>query len=178
MPMRSPRRTFASPMVVVLGAAAATTAAAAAGCSGRTLVNPPPTDLHHPATDAAPAPAPADAAPDEPVGPGGGYTVAPPAKQPGEQRWHVTRAHGKAGSIAMLEIECPKPATPGGPVATCNPPPPVDYACPDDVTLDHPLTIRKLDGATECFVLPAGYTCPAGAICNPPPPRKLACPTP
>jgi hypothetical protein len=77
----------------------------------------------------------------------------------------------------MLEIECPKPATPGGPVATCNPPPPVAYACPDDVTLDHALTISKLDGATECFVLDEGYTCPAGAICNPPPPRKLACPT-
>jgi hypothetical protein len=34
-----------------------------------------------------------------------------------------------------------------------------------------------MPGAKECFVVPGGYTCPAGAICNPPPPRKVTCPS-
>ena len=46
--------------------------------------------------------------------------------------------------MAAIKVECV-------PKATCNPPPPFKYACPENVSLEKPITIATYDG-TSCFV--------------------------
>lgn len=145
--MRAPRRTFATPLVVtVLGAA----------CSAPP--RPAPEPVRPPVTTGSAAA-------------GSGGTAPPP--QAAVQRWIVSRSAD--GCVAAYQVECPRPS-PGGAIATCNPPRPIPYVCPDDVTADHPIEIRRFGGAPDCFAVPPPIDCPAGATCNPPPPRRLACP--
>ncbi|MBA2542661.1 MAG: hypothetical protein H0V17_23660 [Deltaproteobacteria bacterium] len=82
---------------------------------------------------------------------------------------------GRADCQAMVDVQCPK-GEPGKPMPTCNPPPPIKYACPTGFEDGDTLKIVLRAGATECFVDFGPSTCPANAKCNPPPPRKVACP--
>jgi len=76
--------------------------------------------------------------------------------------------------MAAIKVECPK-GKPGGPMPTCNPPPPMKYACPDGVTLDKPITVITF--GDTCAIQPEPMQCPPNAICNPPRPRQVPCPT-
>jgi hypothetical protein len=152
--MRNPRRSFAAPFVITM--------VGAAGSAGFTSCNPPARQPQ----------------PDPLIG------KNPPAPDPqpdtagtGERRWTVYK-QGQDCFAGTANFDCPKPATPGGPVPTCNPPPPMKYACPDNVSLDHPIEVAQWNGEQTCHVVPAPIDCPKGAMCNPPPPIQVACPTP
>ncbi len=106
------------------------------------------------------------------VAPQPGTTQGPPstpATQSNEARWTVYKDK-KNGCMAAIKVECV-------PKATCNPPPPFKYACPDNVSLEKPITVVTYDG-TNCFVQVEQPKCPPNMSCNPPPARKVACPTP
>jgi hypothetical protein len=92
-------------------------------------------------------------------------TPAPPA-QSQAQKWTVYKA--KDGCMAAFKVECM-------PKATCNPPPPFKYACPDNVSLEKPITVATYNG-TDCFVEFEAPKCPPNVACNPPRPRPVACP--
>jgi hypothetical protein len=152
--MRSPRRSFTAPFVVTM--------VGAVGSVGFTSCNPP---------SSRPGPDPLIAKnPPPPT-----TDPQPEPSQPGEQRWTVYQ-QGK-DCFASEKFDCPKPATPGGPMPTCNPPPPIAYACPENVMVDYPYQIAQWSGETTCHVVPQPIKCPEGAICNPPPPTQVACPT-
>jgi hypothetical protein len=95
-------------------------------------------------------------------------TPATPTTSSKEARWTVFKA--KDGCMAAIKVECV-------PKATCNPPPPFKYTCPDNVSLEKPITVATYDG-TSCFVEFEMPKCPPGTACNPPRPRPVACPTP
>jgi len=182
--MRSPRRSFAAPFVV--------TALGAAASAGFTSCNPPaatrdtnPTgpdvvaDPGAGAGSADPGTGGADGSGElaDPgaVGPGHGYTQPSPPRRDGETRWTVYRSD--KGCMAAVQVDCPKPATPGGQMPTCNPPPPMTVTCPEGLSFDRPVEIGQYANDKTCYLVPAEYTCPEGAICNPPPPRAVACPS-
>lgn len=71
--------------------------------------------------------------------------------------------------MAAIKVECP-------PKATCNPPPPFKYACPEGVSLDSPITVASYDSGATCFVEQAMPKCPPNVMCNPPPPKQVTCP--
>jgi hypothetical protein len=149
--MRNPRRTFAAPFVITM--------VGAAGSAGFTSCNPPRArqpDTVVGGTNPTPTPEPDTA-------------------NSGEKRWSVYKQGEDC--FATEAFECPKPATPGGPMPTCNPPPPMKYACPDNVSLEHPIEVAQWTGQTTCHVVPEPIDCPKGAMCNPPPPIEVACPT-
>ena len=159
--MRTRRRSFAAPFVVTI--------VGAAGSAGFTSCNPP----HQPQEPIA----------RNPPDPGPDPTTQQPTTEPtpepavdGERRWSIFKQG--TDCYAMAKIECPKPATPGGPMPTCNPPPASKYACLDEVTLDHPVEIAQWPNDTTCHIVPQPIKCPEGAMCNPPPPKQVACPTP
>ena len=66
----------------------------------------------------------------------------------------------------MEDMQCPQGAT-------CNPPPPQPYACPENVT-QYPVVIVS-DG-TMCQTERAPMHCPPHVACNPPPPKVVPCP--
>ncbi len=72
--------------------------------------------------------------------------------------------------MAAIKVECQ-------PKATCNPPPPFRYECPENVSLVKPVTVVTHDGI-KCAVEFDMPSCPEGVACNPPRPRPVACPTP
>ena len=67
---------------------------------------------------------------------------------------------------AAVKVTCPQGAT-------CNPPPPQPYACPENVT-QYPVVIVS-DG-TMCQTERAPMHCPPHVACNPPPPKVVPCP--
>ena len=172
--MRSQRRSFAAPFVITM--------VGAAGSSGFTSCNPPRQTGPEPVIVTNPPPPPdpnaGSAGSGSAVDPGGpnpngGYTTDN-APRPGETRWSIFKQG--ADCFAAIAVDCPKPATPGGPVPTCNPPPAMKYACPTGLSMDRPLEIARWQNDTTCHVVPEKMTCPAGAICNPPPLRAVDCP--
>jgi hypothetical protein len=76
----------------------------------------------------------------------------------------------------MVDVQCPKPDKKGAPAPTCNPPPPMKYACPENWDGKSALTVVQYANSTECVIEPPPSKCPPSASCNPPPPRKVACP--
>ena len=157
--MRSPRKSFSAPFVI-------TTLVGAAGSAGFTSCNPP----------AAQRPAPDPLIGKNPPAPDPDPQPDPAA---GGRKWSVYKQG--ADCFAIAAMDCPKPANPGGPVPTCNPPPAAKYACPEHVSLDHPIEVEQWGDAADasCYVVTdTAMSCPAGASCNPPPPMKVACPTP
>jgi hypothetical protein len=157
MAARVPRRIFASPFVVTLAATGA--------CFSES--SPPP---QQPQVSSKPVePAPPVVTEPAPPAQGGAQTYT------FDQRWTVMKS-GETCS-AMQRVECPKPTTPGGPVPTCNPPPPMKIACPDGWDGKAAMTIVQYANQSTCMVEPAPINCPKNAACNPPPPRKVACPT-
>lgn len=189
MSARQLRRTFATPFIVTLAGSAAV---ATAACGPKPLPkhhNPPEPHANPPAPGdpdptTAPPPPPPPATPDTAdsgpppdsmphKNPPGPTPVKEPAKY--EQHWTVMKWKGKDECQAMVDVNCPKPEK-GKAVPTCNPPPPIAYACPDGFKEGDTLKIVLRVGATDCFVDNPPIKCPAGAKCNPPPPRKVACP--
>lgn len=178
MSLRTPRRRFATPFVVTLAAIPACTSASS----------------HATLAPSEPEPAAVEASAATPSG-GEFATPTPPAKNPPkphknppepepdpgpppakfEQRWTVAKIKGNPECSANLVVTCPQPQ-PGKPTPTCNPPPPIKYACPAGLADGDTIKIILRVGATECFVDYGPLQCPAGAKCNPPPPRKLPCP--
>ncbi len=157
MAARAPRKIFASPFVVTLAALPACFTDSSA-----------PPQRPQPQPQPAPTPTPTPG-PDVVQAGGATQTYA------FDQRWQVLKSGGSCS--AMQRVECPKPKTPGGPVPTCNPPPPMQIACPDGWDGQAPLTIVQYANQSTCMVEPAPMKCPPNATCNPPPPRKVACPT-
>ena len=198
MAARSVRRSFASPFVVTLAAALPTACyvqpgppvrSSGGGGGGSPQVttdenapnhtNPPrPTGEtvpnqqtpDHSTTNAGAEQAPA----------GGGKTVvianpprpapAPVAKQ--DRRWTVTKASGTCS--AYSNSTCPEPPA-GQPRPSCNPPPPMKYACPAVMT-ENMITVVQFAGQKDCQIEYPPIKCPPNAMCNPPPPQKVACP--
>lgn len=167
MAARSPRRTFANPFVVTL-AAITPLAATTVFAEPDTKPSPPSKNPPAPKPEAKPNPKTVNPPPPKPV------PKPEPAKF--ERHWTVSKIKGKASCEADPDADCPKPE-PGKPRHTCNPPPPIDYACPSGLADGETLKIVLRVGATECFQERAPTTCPPNAKCNPPPPRKLACPS-
>lgn len=77
----------------------------------------------------------------------------------------------KEGSTckAYVNASCPQGAT-------CNPPPPTDYACTPQVTPTTPMKIVRHNGAETCQVDTGPMNCPPNVMCNPPPPQQVTCP--
>ena len=165
MAARTPRKLFASPFVITL----------AASCSAPQ--QPPPNVNPPPPEQPSPSPSPDVGVISNPPRPGTDPSPSP-SQAPGtfnsEQRWTVSKSG--ANCMAMAKVECPKPAKPGGPMPTCNPPPPIKYACPDGFDGKEALQIVQRANDTECYVDRPMPSCPPKAMCNPPPPQKVACP--
>jgi hypothetical protein len=168
---RLPRRTFAAPFVVTLAA-----------CSGTHTNNPPgPRPPEPPPASTEPAPSTDPGSPGAPASePSAGPPIHrnPPPPQPKpkpaeyEQHWYVTNVNGKCS--AMPRVDCPK-AEPGKPQMTCNPPPPIAYACPPNAPSEN-FNIALYKGATNCVIEVPPPKCPQGAACNPPAPQNVPCP--
>ncbi len=156
---RKPRRSFAAPLVI--------TAAALPACivtPGPTTSSPPPnvTTTDHRTPD------------QPPPGPNPSTSHNPPMPNPNpapsyERDWTVTV--GSDGVChAAIKVSCPKPP------ATCNPPMPVQVACPDGMTAGQTMEIYAEANSWDCYIRPAPMACPHNATCNPPMPARTACP--
>ena len=162
MAARSPRKIFASSFVITVAAAAC-------------VESTPPPQGPQPTPAPAPAPDPSPVVVTNPPPPGPSQAGGSTQTYNFDQRWTVFKRPN--GCEAMAKVECPKPTTPGGPVPTCNPPPPMKVACPDGWDGQDALTIVQYANQSTCMIEPPAMNCPKGATCNPPPPRKVACPT-
>jgi hypothetical protein len=160
MAARTPRRSFAAPFVVTL---AATAPACYVSSSPQGSAQPTPTTQTQTQTQTQPE------QPEPAPGPGGPVVMNPPMPQApapaAGTKWTVYRA--KDGCKAAYVVDCPAGAM-------CNPPPPSDYECPQNVSLDKPVTVAS-DG-TGCFVQYEMPKCPPGVACNPPRPQPVTCP--
>ena len=153
MSARAPRRRFASPFVVTLAAAGT------AAC-----------------TTSPPQSRPVEPAPTTGTGPDVEPTPGSPAG-PKARVWTVTKIKGQAECLARMNVDCPNPKPKlGTPVASCNPPAPAPYTCPEGLADGQTMQIVLRDGATECFEQPPPMKGPPNVVCNPPPPRKVECP--
>jgi hypothetical protein len=147
---RLPKRAFTASFVVSI-------AALPTGCPAPHK-NPPP-----------PRVSSADTVPQEPA------TQEPTAQQPspGDQTWNIVMREGTC--FAHAKANCPTPE-PGKPIPTCNPPPPIAYACPEGMNNGDVVSIILRAGGTECFANLPAPKCPPTSDCNPPAPRQYACP--
>lgn len=147
---------------------------------GTVIANPP-----RPTTQPAPTKPPVKPGPNAPrpstqptpaVVPAGtqptGTAPNPPPPSP-MRNWTVRRTKGQCK--AYVDVKCPE-GKPGEARPTCNPPPPVAYACPDSLADGETLKIVKPAGSSVCQVDYGPMTCPPNATCNPPRPRAIACP--
>ena len=123
------------------------------------MTNPPP--------PVATKPPPPTTKPTTPIQPTTPTTPTTPTQMQ-DQRWTVFKANDGQGCMAAFKVECQ-------PKATCNTPPPFKYACPENISLDKPVTVVTHNG-TDCFVEFEMPKCPPGTACNPPRPRPVACP--
>ncbi len=99
-------------------------------------------------------------------------TDDPPASPPtAPQQWTLLQRGGSCEAIP--KVDCPQPQ-PGHPHITCNPPPPIPYACPEGVDVKTPRTIITV--ADGCRLEPEAMKCPPHVMCNPPPPKAVPCP--
>ncbi len=111
---------------------------------------------------------------------GGGTTTAqpvdqkPPATYSYDQRWTISKSGDTC--FAYAKVECPKPSKPGGPVATCNPPPPIKYSCLDGMTAGASVNVVQYRNTSDCVVETEPVKCPPNTMCNPPRPQTVACP--
>ncbi len=172
MAARTPRRTFATPFVVTLSAC-------------YTQPPPPQPPPQQPPAAQQPAdptpvvianpPRPTDPPP-QPPQIGAAPTTNPPPPQPSEPppnpvdsspiTWTIYKQ--KTGDCyAAVKVDCP-------PKAMCNPPPPIKYACPENVSLDTAKTVIQI--GNSCHVDHGPMSCPPNRRCNPPPPQNVPCP--
>jgi hypothetical protein len=144
------------------------------GTSTTVLENPPrPTNPVEP-QGGKPKP---QTEPKPPMGPtagvGGEPSTTPPVAAAKDTVWAVAKAG--ATCQATLRIECPKPE-PGKPAMTCNPPPPVDYACPAGWDGKTQIFVSQYAGSTECLIEGPPTNCKPNEKCRKPPSQKVPCP--
>ncbi len=116
------------------------------------------------------------------VPPGGGPPVAsnpPPPQVPQtvsfEQKWTVRRTGDTC--TASRDATCPKPEK-GKERVTCNPPPPVAYACPTGLLDTKTVMVVMPANTTECRIGPRdANACPPNAKCALPKPGVVPCPS-
>jgi hypothetical protein len=169
MAARSPRRSFATSFIITL--APACYAGSAPQTAPPQKTEPVPAEPTKPDTLTVVTNPPRPTPPPKTEPP----KTEPPKTEPPKTNisWTVTR-HG-ADCQAFSASACPHPP-PGQPIPPCNPPPPMKYACPDNLADGASLTVTQLANQPDCFILPGPISCPPRASCNPPPPRKVACP--
>lgn len=186
--MRSPRRSFAVPFVVVTAAASAGGAchkeyapvpvhdnppfvpqdasAAVAKPEPTPVVDPPPPHvIANPPRPiepvAAPPPPPVIANPPRPIEP-----VAT-----GMRHWTLSMTHG---TCTAFESDACGHAPPTRP---CDPPPPRAYACVPAITEGSHIKVIQHTPGGDCQVERANQPCPPKVHCNPGPPTKVPCPS-
>lgn len=104
-------------------------------------------------------------------------TPNPPSTLPTHAAtWTITKGSGDTCRAAM-PVNCPKPQTPGGAVPTCNPPPPMAFACPPQMASTGNITVTRKAGETDCTVDSYFPDCPVNAKCAKKPSYRTACPT-
>jgi hypothetical protein len=178
MPARSPRRTFASPFIITIAAVPAcfvssstppsqpiSQAAPGQPSQSDPAPTPPPPQEQSPvivANPPRPTQGPAEQAATPPPPPPQPTPTPVNPSQP-NQMWTVLKT--TSGCEAILDVSCPQGAS-------CNPPAPIKYACPDGVKLPAKITTF----GDSCAVVPPEMHCPPHAMCNPPRPQKVACP--
>ena len=84
-----------------------------------------------------------------------------------EMHWTVM----KQGETCKAYVNASCPAN-----ATCNPPPPTDYACTPQVAQNAPMKVVRYNGSETCQIETEPMRCPPKTMCNPPPPQQVACP--
>jgi hypothetical protein len=150
MSARAPRRSFAAPLVVTLAIPACTPTSPPQ--------QPQPVAQEQPATQEQPTrPKDAPMNPPAPIKP-------QPAKYDDGTTFSVWRS--KDGCTAMLDITCPEGAT-------CNPPPPMPYKCPEDLAVNDSFKIYVRAG--QCEIHQETH-CKPNQKCNPPAPQRVPCP--
>src|SRR5437870_4633296 len=160
MAARAPRRIFANPFVITLAALPA--------CF--TESSPPPQQPREVTPTNPPEPAQPPPSEEKVVVMSNPPHPSAPATPPAvayEQRWTVMK-QGETCQ-AMAKVDCPKPTKAGGPMPTCNPPPPMKIACPDGFDGKTALQVVQYANTTECVIEPAMPNCPPKTACNPPP---------
>ena len=179
MSARLLRRTFASPFVITLAAIPACVVQSAPPSRG----GPTPGPRQDGPRESRPAEnTPAQTEPtvvSNPPRPGTEQPTPPPrviSNPPGpkqdapaqyERHWTVMKIGDKCQ--AYTDTTCPRGAT-------CNPPPPTDYACTPEVTATQPMKIVQWANTTGCHVETAAPPCPPKKMCEPPRPRAVTCP--
>ena len=188
MSAKTPRRTFAAPLVVTLalpvaGACLVTSSKApppGGNTPGRTTDHrtgddgtPPTAHVNPPRVTEPGNTTPTTAPNSDPTTPTVQQTEpAQPTQSASLREWHVFQNKTDKSCYATLKVECPpKPAT-------CNPPPPTKLAsCPSGLEMPQGLTIRE-DAQNSCAVYYPMPDCPPGMACNPPRPQTITCPKP
>lgn len=183
MSAKTPRRTFAAPLVVTLALPMAGACLVTSGTKA-----PPPggstTDHRTGSGEPATSPPTPHVNPPRQEYPTGTATNTDPSTstvqqtspaQPTQQAelrtWHVFQNSGDKSCYATLDVDCP----PKG--ATCNPPPPTKLAsCPSGLQMPQGLAIRE-DSANSCAIYYPMPECPKDMSCNPPRPQTIACPS-
>lgn len=163
MAARTPRRSFATPFVITLAAAPACYVQSSPPPA---QPQPAPAPSTQPAPPAQPTPSPAPA--QQPAPP---VVINPPMPQAQtvspNTKWTVYK-QADGACMAAVKVECK-------PQATCNPPPPFKYECPQGATL--PATVASNADGTACAIEYPMPKCPPNTACNPPRPTPVACPT-
>jgi hypothetical protein len=165
MAARTPRRSFATPFVITLAAAPA--------CYVQSSPAPSQPPQQQPTT-AEPAPQPQPTAPPQSqtpppviVNPPMPQTQPPAQTVPPNAKWTVFKQGDSC--MAAEKVTCQ-------PKATCNPPPPFKYECPQNVSIENSITVASNADGTACVVEYAPVKCPPNTACNPPRPTPVACP--
>jgi hypothetical protein len=151
MSVRTLRRTFAAPFVVTM-----------AGCMVQSGSAPPPRG-----PGPGPRPGPVSTAPPPDRADRPGDVVQGERKPTHAASWTVM----KQGETCKAYVNASCPAN-----ATCNPPPPTDYACTPQVSQNAPMKIIRHNGSETCQIDTGPMNCPPNVMCNPPPPQQVTCP--
>lgn len=86
-----------------------------------------------------------------------------------DQSWSV-RMESDGSCKAYGSVDCPE-------ASKCNPPRPSVVTCPEGISEGEAMDMWVSAGSTDCYVSFGGSSsCPKGATCNPPPPQKAECP--
>lgn len=158
---RTPRRSFAAPLVMTIAAIPACLVTS----------KPPPSNQPEPQVrDHRKGDETTTVTHENPPRPDSvEHTPTPDQQAPDHDRKWTVMIDQAGACTAMGEMSCPANAT-------CNPPPPSMVACPSGITVDRPVQIWASAGSNDCYITVAAAKCPAKATCNPPPPQKTACP--
>jgi hypothetical protein len=181
MSARSPRRTFAAPLVVTVAAGAL------GACIIATKKEPARIITTNDGSAGNTANAGSNAAVDPVLPPMPPMPPMPPRGNPPPPRaplatravadrdysWIVSK-NSDGSCVAAIDVQCPT-GKPGAAVPTCNPPPPMATTCPESMQSPS-IKVVQFKGSTTCMIQQAATACPPNTMCNPPPPTQVACP--